>query len=152
MKTPMSNVKVKYETLVIIWGALLASQLMFVLVVYLIKPELFTFDFLQPYFGKHPIVIVLFAAAAIAVFVLSFVLRNQHIRRAVIDQDAGCVQTALVLGCALSEISSLLGLVLAFVFDYHYFYFWVLLGLIGVLSHFPRRGHLLAAGDNKLED
>ena len=142
----MSNVKVKYETLVMIWGALLVSQLMFLFVIYMVKPELFTFDFSQPYFGKHPIVIVLFAAAALAVSILSFVLRNQHIRRAVIDQNAGCVQTGLVLGCALSEISSVLGVVLAFVFDYHYFYFWIALGLLGVLFHFPRKGNLDAAG------
>ena len=142
----MSNVDVKYETLVTIWGALLVSQFLFVFVVYMVKPELFTFDFSAPYFGKYPIVIAVFAVAAISVFVLSFVLRNQHIRRAVMDQDAGCVQTALVLGCVLSEISSLLGIVLAFVFDYHYFYFWIGLGLIGVLFHFPRRDNLLAAG------
>lgn len=148
MKTPVSNVKVKYETLVIIWGALLASQALFVLVVYLAKPELFSFEFTQPFLGKHAIVTVLFAAAAIAVFVLSFVLRNQHMRRAVIDQDAGCVQTGLVLGCSLSEISSVLGVVLAFVFDYQYFFFWIALGLIGILFHFPRRNALLAAGDN----
>lgn len=146
MKTPVSNAKVKYETLVIIWGALLASQLVFLIVVYAAKPELLIFDFSQPLLGKHAIITVLFAAAAIAVFVLSFVLRNQHMRRAVIDQDAGCVQTGLVLGCALSEIASVLGVVLAFVFDYHYFYFWIALGLLGVLFHFPRRGNLLAAG------
>ena len=146
MKNRVANAKVKYETLVVIWGALLASQAVFLLVVYLVKPHLFAFDFSSSFFGKHAIVPVLFAAAAIAVFILSFVLRNQHIRRAVVDQDAGCVQTALVLGCVLSELSSLLGLVLAFVFDYPYFYFWVALGLIGVLSHFPRKGNLDAAG------
>lgn len=141
-------IKTKYETLMIIWGALLVSQAMFLFLIYMLKPELFTFDFSQPSFGKHPFVTVLFAAAAIAVVVLSFTLRNQHMRRAVIDQDASCVQTGLVLGCALSEISSLLGVVLAFVFDYHYFYFWIALGFIGVLCHFPRRNNLLAAGDN----
>jgi hypothetical protein len=150
MKTPVSNVKVKYETLVILWGALLFSQLIFLVLVYFIKPELFTFDLSQPLLGKHAIVTVLFAIAAVTVLILSFVLRNQHMRRAVIDQDAGCVQTGLVLGCALSEISSLLGVVLAFVFDYQYFFFWIALGLIGVLFHFPRRNSLLAAGDNKL--
>lgn len=139
--------KVKYETLVIVWGALLVSQLVFLLIVYSAKPELFVFDFSQPLLGKHAIITVLFAAAAIAVFVLSFVLRNQHMRRAVIDQDAGCVQTGLLLGCALSEISALLGIVLAFVFDYEYFFLWIALGLIGVLCHFPRRQNLLDAGD-----
>lgn len=146
MKTPVSNAKVKYETLVILWGALLTSQFLFLVMVYMIKPELLTSDFSQPLLGKHPIVIILFAAAAIAVFVLSFLLRDQHIRRAVIDQDAGCVQTALLLGCALSEISSILGLVLAFVFDYQYFFLWIALGLLGVLCHFPRRKSLRDAG------
>ena len=146
MRNAVSKVKVKYETLVIIWGALLASQVLFLLVVYVLKPHLFAFDFSSSFFGKHGIVPVLFAAAAIAAFVLSFVLRNQHIRRAVIDQDAGCVQTGLVLGCALCELSSLLGLVLAFVFDYPYFFFWIALGIIGVLCHFPRRNTLDAAG------
>ena len=146
MKNRVANMKVRYETLVAIWAALLTSQLMFLFLVYMVKPGLLAVDFSQPYFGKYPIVTVVFAVAAIAVFVLSFVLRNQHIRRSVVDQDATCVQTGLLLGCSLSEISSVLGVVLAFVFDYPYFFFWIALGLIGVLSHFPRRGTLLAAG------
>ena len=146
MKNHVANMKVKYETLVIIWGALLASQALFLLLIYILKPELFVFDLSQPFLGKHPIVIVLFAIAAIVVFVLSFILRNQHIRRSVIDQDASCLQTGLVLGCALSEISSVLGIVLALVFDYPYFFLWIALGIVGVLCHFPRRNNLLAAG------
>jgi hypothetical protein len=150
MKNPMSNVKVKYETLVVIWASLLVSQVLFLVMVYFVKPELYSFDFSSPVLGKHSIVTVLFAAAAVAVFILSFVLRNQHMRRAVIDQNTGCVQTGLVLGCALSEISSLLGLVLAFVFDYPYFFLWIALGILGVLFHFPRRDNLAAASYKRL--
>ena len=150
MKNAVSNMKVKYETLVIIWGALLASQAVFLLLIYLVKPELFAFDFRRPFFGEQPLIILLFAVAALVFFILSFVLRNQHMRRAVVDQDAGCVQTGLVLGCALSEASSLLGVILAFAFDYHYFFLWIALGMLGVLFHFPRRNNLLAAGDNQL--
>ena len=145
MKNPVSNMKVKYETLVIIWGALLTSQAVFLLLICLIKPELFAFDFTRPFFGNQPLIVFLFAVVALIFFILSFVLRNQHMRRAVIDQDAGCVQTGLVLGCALSEASSLLGVVLAFAFDYHYFFLWIALGIIGVLFHFPRRDNLMAA-------
>jgi len=150
MKNAVSKVKVKYETLVVLWAALLFSQVTFLVVIYFVKPELFTFDFSGPLFGKHPIVVILFAAAAIAVFVLSFVLRNQHMRRAAVDQDAGCVQTGLVLGCALSELSSVLGIVLALVFDYPYFFLWIALGIIGVLCHFPRRDSLDAANYKRL--
>ncbi len=141
----VSDIKVKYETLVIIWGALLSSQILFLLLIFILKPELFAFDFSLPFLGGQPLVVLVFAAAAVTLFILSFVLRNQHIRRSVVDQDAGCVQTGLVLGCALSEISSLLGVVLAFVFDYSYFYLWIAIGILGVLLHFPRRDSLLAA-------
>jgi hypothetical protein len=140
-------IKVEYKTLVVLWGALLFSQVLFLGIVYIIKPELLSSQFSQPLLGKHPIVIILFAAAAITVFVLSFVLRNQHMRRAIVDQDAGCVQTGLLLGCALSEIGGVLGMVLAFVFDYQYFFVWIALAFIGILFHFPRRRNLLDAGD-----
>ena len=150
MKNAVSNMKVKYETLVIIWGALLSSQVMFLLLIYLVKPELYAIDFTHSFFGEQPLIVLLFGIAALVFFVLSFVLRNQHMRRAVVDQDAGCVQTGLVLGCALSEVSSLLGVVLAFAFDYHYFFLWIALGMLGVLFHFPRRDNLLAAGYKQL--
>lgn len=145
MRKQSSGIKVKYETLVIIWAALLMSQLLFLLVVFVAKPELFRFDFTQPLLGDQPLVVLLFAVMAIVLLVLSFVLRNQHMRRAVADQDASCIQTALVLSCALSEGCSILGLILAFAFDYQYFFLWIALGLIGILFHFPRREKLLAA-------
>ena len=139
-------IEVKYETLVTLWFALLTSQVLFVVLVYFIKPGLLTFDFSRSFFGDSPLVTFVFAAIAIVFFILSFVLSRQHMRRAERDQDAGCVQTGLVLGCALAEVPSLLGLVLAFAFDHPYFYLWIVLGIIGVLAHFPRRGNLIAAG------
>ena len=91
------------------------------------------------------LITLVFAALALVFVLLSFVLSRQHMRRAIQDQDAGCVQTGLVLGCALSEVPSLLGLVLAFVFDHAYFYLWIALGALGILLHFPRKGNLDAA-------
>ena len=149
MNKLVSHAKVKYETLVLVWASLLISQVLFFVVVYSMRPELRDFDPSKPLLGKHGFITVLFAVAAIVVFVLSFPLRNQHIRRSIKDQDAGCVQTALVLGCTLSELAALLGVVLAFVFDYEYFFLWIGLGMLGVLLHFPRRGNLLAATSSR---
>ena len=138
-------VQVKYETLVIVWLALLTSQVLFFALVWFVKPEIFSYETPPPFFGDMPLVIFVFAASAIAFLLLSFVLSRQHINRAIRDQDAGCVQTGLVLGCALSEVPSLLGLVLAFAFGYPYFYVWIALGTLGMLLHFPRKGNLDAA-------
>jgi|SRR6476661_6196693 len=138
-------VKVEYQTLVVIWGSLLISQLMFAAIIFFVKPQLFHVDTTLPVMSEKPLIVLVFAIAAIVVFSLSFILRNQYIRRAVDDHDAGCVQTGLALGCALSEMVSILGLILALVFNYHYFYFWIALGLTGILLHFPRKGNLDAA-------
>lgn len=145
MKNSGSGPKVKYETLVIIWVALLMSQVLFLVLIFFVKPELFAFDFSKPPLGTQPLVVLVFAAMALIVFALSFVFRRQHLKRAVADQDATCVQTGLVLGCALSEICTFLGVVLAFAFDYQYFFLWIALGTLGVLLHFPRRENLIAA-------
>jgi len=139
-------VTVQYQTLVVIWLALLASQVMFLVVIYFVKPELFTIDLSRrPPLGEQPLVTLAFIASAIVFFVLSFVLARQHMRRAVEDQDAGCIQTGLVLGCALSEVPSLLGVMLAFVWEYQFFFAWIILGALGVLFHFPRKSSLDAA-------
>jgi hypothetical protein len=139
-------VKVQYQTLVVIWGSLLMSQLVFAAAVYFIRPELYALDRSQPIMGEKPLITLVFIVAAVVVFILSFVLRNQYVRRAVADRDAGCVQTGLTLGCALSEMCSILGVILALAFGYHYFYLWIALGLAGILLHFPRKGNLDAAG------
>ena len=139
-------IKVEYRTLVAIWLGLLASQLIFVVAVYFAKPELLTPDTTRSFRGDNPYVTLAFAVIAFAFFILSFVLSHQHVRRAVRDQDAECVQTALLLGCALSEVASVLGLLLALLFDYPYFYLWIALGTLGVLMHFPRKRTLHAAG------
>ena len=138
-------IQVEYKTLVVLWFALLFSQILFLVLVYFVKPELFTFDPSRPLLTDAPLITLVFGAIALVFLILSFVLSQQHMRRAIRDKDAGCVQTALLLGCALSEIPSILGLVLAFAFDHPYFYLWIILGAVGILLHFPRKGNLDAA-------
>lgn len=145
MEKSSKPVKVEYRTLVVIWAALLMSQVFFAVLVYFIRPQIFQIDVSSPMLGEQPLIVLIFAVAAIVVFALSFILRNQYIRRAASDRDAGCVQTGLALGCALSEMCSILGLILALVFGYQYFFLWLALGLAGILLHFPRKRNLDAA-------
>lgn len=145
MEKSSKPVKVEYLTLVVIWAALLMSQVFFAVLVYFIRPQIFQIDVSSPMLGEQPLIVLIFAVAAIVVFALSFILRNQYIRRAARERDAGCVQTGLALGCALSEMCSILGLILALVFGYQYFFLWLALGLAGILLHFPRKRNLDAA-------
>jgi hypothetical protein len=143
-------IRVEYQTLVVTWLALLMSQVLFFILIWFIKPDLVSERYLsaesiREILGGQPLITIVFAGSALIFFVLSLVLSRQHMRRAVRDRDASCLQTGLVLGCALSEIPSLLGVILAFVFDYPYFYLWIALGALGILMNFPRRSNLDAA-------
>jgi hypothetical protein len=149
-------IAVQYQTLVVIWVALLLSQVVFLAFVYFTRPDLIGAKpasdslsvgaaSLTDFLGPKPLITLAFAASALVFFFLSQVLSRQHVRRAIQERDASCMQTGLVLGCALSEVSSLLGLVLALAFDYPYFYLWIALGAFGIILNFPRKASLDAA-------
>lgn len=143
------NVEQSYKTLAIIWFALLASQVMFLVVIYFAKPEVFRFDFSKPLLGENPALILPFAALALANFALSFIMKRRSYQQAIEKQEIAYVQTGLILACALCEAISLLGMVLAFAFSYQYFFVWFALGILGIILHFPRREDVVAASYKK---
>jgi hypothetical protein len=143
------NVEQSYKTLVIIWFALLVSQVVFLVVIFAAKPEVFRFDFTKPALGENAVVILAFALIAVVNLGLSFVMKKRAFDQAAEKQQIAYVQTGLILACALCEAISLFGMVLAFAFSYQYFFLWSALGIIGILLHFPRRADVLAASYKK---
>lgn len=135
-----------YQTLIVLWFALFVSQFLFLVVLYFIKPELFSFDFSQPLLpGKFAIIVGIFALVAITNVAVSFLIRKKYLDQAVAEQNIHFVQTALITGCALCESVSLFGLMLAFVANYQYFFLWFILGIAAMIFHFPKRDNLIAA-------
>ena len=135
----------QHQTMVVIWAALLMSQVMFIVIIFFTRPQLFTLDFSQHFFGNSMAQILGFAIAAITVVILSFAFRKKFNERAVEAQSPELLQQGLIIACALCEASSLFGLALAFAFDYQYFFLWFALGLTGILLHYPKKDALLAA-------
>jgi hypothetical protein len=146
---PNLNVEQSYKTLLIIWLALLVSQVMFLVVIFFAKPEIFKFDFNKPLFGENAVLVIAFAFLAITNFALSFIMKKRSFEQAVEKQQIAYVQTGLILACAFCEAISLLGMVLAFAFSYQYFFAWFALGILGFLLHFPRRDDVIAASYKK---
>ncbi|MGI8670502.1 MAG: hypothetical protein ACR2J3_11770 [Aridibacter sp.] len=134
-----------YRTSTIIWAALLMSQFMFLLVIYFAKPEVFRFDFSKPILGENAMLVIIFLAIALMNIALSFVLRNIYVNKAINEQNVELVQTAVIIGCALAEMASLFGLVLAFLNAYTYFFIFFIIGIAGVLLHFPLRKNFIDA-------
>jgi len=145
MQNQKPNVEVQYRTLTIVWLALLFSQLLFLPVIFLAKPEVFRFDFSKPLLDENALLIGMLALMAISNLGLSFVFRRKYLNQAIAEQKTELVQTAMILGCALCEAISLFGVVLAFAFSYQYFFLWFALGIIGTIVHFPKRDNLIAA-------
>lgn len=145
MPNQNSNVETQYQTMTILWFGLLISQLVLLVVMYFAKPGIYRFDFSKSLLGENPPLIIVFAVLGISVVVLSFILSKKFINQAIAEQKTPLVQTALIIGCALCEAASLFGLVLAFAFDYQYFFLWFALGILGTILHFPRRDNLIAA-------
>lgn len=146
MNDPKPNLVAQYQTLVIIWGALLMSQVLFLVMLFVVKNELFQFRFDQPITGQSGAMVLGFAVVALTCVGFSFAFKKRFFERAVEEQKPELVQTGLIIAIALCEASSLIGLCLAFAFDYQYFFAWFILGIGGILAHFPNQSNLLAAG------
>jgi len=136
----------QYQTLLVLWAAILMSQIMLILVLFFTKKELFEFRFSQPIEGQSGSMILGFAVVAITCVGFSFAFKRRFLERAIEQQESKLVQTGLIIAFALCEAASLIGMSLAFAFDYQYFFVWFILGIVGTLLHFPRQSDLLAAG------
>lgn len=145
MQNEKINPEGAYGKLLTIWASLLMSQFMFVVIVFFTKPELFKFDLTKPLLGENAVIVIALAAVSLADLVVSIVLHKKFVERSVTEQNIGLVQTGMIVGCAMAEAISLFGLILAFIFNYQYFFVFSILGIIGILLHFPKRGDVHAA-------
>ena len=146
MNEPKPNLVAQYQTLVVLWGAILMSQLTLIVVLFFTKRKLFEFQFDQPIEGQSGAMILGFGIVALTCVGFSFAFKGRFLERAVEQQEPKLVQNGLIIAVALCEAASLIGMSLAFAFDYQYFFVWFVLGIVGTLLHFPRQSDLLAAG------
>jgi F0F1-type ATP synthase membrane subunit c/vacuolar-type H+-ATPase subunit K len=139
------NIGGAYQTLTILWFAMLMSQFIFLIVIFFAKPKAYHFDSSNLFGGEISILIPILAVAGIICFAMSFVFRSKTINQAINEQNLGLVQTGLILGCAFSEAVSIFGLVIAFTTGSSLFLLWFALGILGIILSFPKRDNLIAA-------
>lgn len=145
MQNQNPNVETQYRTMTVLWAALLFSQVMLLVILFIVKPEIFKVDLSKSPLSENPAMIIVLAVLGILTFLLSFVLSKNFINQAISEQKTTLVQSALIIGCALCEATSLFGYVLAFALTYQYFFLWFALGILGMILHFPKRDNLIAA-------
>jgi hypothetical protein len=131
----------RYQTMLTLWFALVMSVVMYFIFLQLAAPA-------SPGNGDSPpnTVLIIALTAVSAVFVLaSFLVKQKLLERSVEKQDVALVQKAMVLACAMCEVSALLGLLERFVVANRAYYLLFLLALAGDAFHFPKRSQLEAA-------
>lgn len=145
MNADGSKLNAQHQTMIVVWVALLVSQLLLVLLIFLIKPELFHLDATRSLLGSQPILVVVLAAVSLFDLVLSFVWEKKFLTMSVDQQNVRFVQTALITACASCEGISIFGVFLAFAADYSFFFLFSGLGFLGTILHFPSRKNIIAA-------
>lgn len=123
----------------IIWVIFLVSQISFLTAIILTKNGIFNFDSGKSILGDEPIVPIIFLMFAISNLAISFYLKSLSLKRARDEKNIKLVQTGTILGLAFCESIGIMGLILALVFNYSYFFIWFALAVFGILLHFPKR-------------
>ena len=135
----------RYRSMLILWFALLMSVVMFFLMTIVAAPAPFDRD------GDAPTSFVLFALAGVGTLlvVLSFAVKRKMLQRSVERQEPMMVQQALVVACAMCEVSAVLGMFERFSLGSGDHYVLFLVSAVGIALHFPKRDQLLAASWNE---
>jgi len=126
----------RYQTMIVLWFALLTSVVMYFIVSQLAPPA-----------TAPPNSMLTFTLTAIGTFlvVVSFVIKQKLLRRSVDNQDISLVQKALIIACATCEAAAVLGLVERFVVSGRDYLLLFVIAAAGIALHFPRRSQLEAA-------
>ena len=134
-----------YRTMMIIWFVLLMSQFALFGMSYSFFREAAMGNIEHGFLSADPVIIVIAIVLAFTNLMLSFVISHRCQMQAIADQNVRLVQTGLVIGCALCESISIIGMVLLAAFAYPYFFYFFALGTAGIFLHFPSRKQLLDA-------
>lgn len=131
----------RYQTLLILWFALLMSIAMYFLFSLFVAPV----NSNQAGTPSRSLLIVALTALGTFLVVVSFPVKHRLLERAVEKQDTALVQKALVIACAMCEVSALLGLLEHLVIGNREYYLLFVMAAGGTALHFPRRSQLEAA-------
>ena len=122
----------------IIWMALLMTVFIYYVITFFVKRP----DDVVP----NPTLSLVLICVAVLALLLSFLIKNRLLTKAVDQQHLGMVQQAYVVTWAINEVAALLGLLDFFTTADRYYHALFIIGALGLLFHFPRREPVVNAG------
>ena len=122
----------------IIWIALLMTVSIYYVITFFVKRP----DDVVP----NPTLSLVLICVAVLALLISFLIKNRLLTKAVDQQHIGMVQQAYVVTWAINEVAALLGLLDFFTTADRYYHALFVIGALGLLFHFPRREPVVNAG------
>ena len=119
--------------LLLIWGAQLMSIALFLLLTQVVE--------VPAREGDNSVLLLALGLTGLSAFGLSFVVRAKLLAQSAVQNRPDLATTAYVLAFALCESSALFGLVAHFVTGARESLYFFVPAALGLLLHFPRRGH-----------
>jgi hypothetical protein len=130
-------IELRIRTLRTVWIALLLSIAGYFVLTIFQKPS--------ANIPPNPTLSLILLLVGISTTLISFLIRNKLLTRAVDQQQVPMVQQAYVLAWAVNEVAALLGVVDFFVTGHRHYYILLIVSVCGLLLHFPRRESVVNA-------
>ena len=137
-KSTQLNVDARYRIMLVIWFGLLSAVGLYFVVAQLVQPP-------EVDSAQNKMLTVILSGMGAFLVVISFAVKQRFLKQSDERQEIALVQTGFIIAVAMCEAGALFGLVDLMATGNRYYFVVMLIGALGILFHFPRRDHLLAA-------
>ena len=138
---PQQNIELRLRTMRILWLAMFTSIVLYYGFTFFVTPS--------ENFDPDSRLFLILVVIALSITLVSFLIKNRLLSRAVEQQRVQLVQQAYIVALALTEVAALLGLLYFFMTGDRYYPILFVIAACGQLLHFPRREHVLNASSKK---
>lgn len=130
-QTDPQTIEARILTMRILWFALLMSvAIYFVFTLFAQRRE---------GLESNPTISLALLCVAILMVLVAFLIKSRLLSKAVDQQNPAMVQQAYIVTWAITEVAGLLGLLDFFLTTDRYYYILLIIAVLGLLLHFPRR-------------
>jgi len=134
---PQTNIELRIRTMRTLWFCLLLSVGSY----YVFTLVAGRREGLEP----NPSLSLTLICVAMLMVLVAFVIKSKLLSKAVEQQNALMVQQAYIVTWAITEVAALLGLIDFFLTNDRYYFVLLIIAVLGLLLHFPRREHVVNA-------
>jgi hypothetical protein len=143
MMTPIDPkqmlVEAQHRSLLIIWVVLFMSVSGFLVMTFIIRPEV----------NENSVLTISLIVMSILMLATSFSMKAAILKKSVEAQDLQYVLRAYIIALALTECAALFGFMIHFITGSVYYFVAMGIGIVGMILHFPKKQHLLDASFKK---